>query len=165
MNAETFNSLYPVGTPVLAYPDVRPEGRPDATRLVTRTRSVAQVLGGHTDVVWVDGYGSCIALTHVDVVSEDEWAKAQLADTVAEQPSGTSKSSATNATGSKEPPGSPATPGARSDGDSPPTTSLAAADGSTRANANTSTAMTMPANQCTPRRDNRDGRCGSNTRR
>ena len=85
MNAETFNSLYPVGTPVLAYPDVRPEGRPDATRLVTRTRSVAQVLGGHTDVVWVDGYGSCIALTHVDVVSEDEWAKAQLADTVAEQ--------------------------------------------------------------------------------
>ena len=94
MNAETFNSFYPVGIQVVAYPFVRPE-HPVAvryreavaaglsrkteddpcTRLVTRTRSVAQVLGGHTDVVWVDGHGACIALTHIDVIAEPapEW--------------------------------------------------------------------------------------------
>lgn len=68
MNAETFNARYPVGTPVFAYPGARPEDIPSATRLVTRTRSEASVLGGHTDVVWVDGYSACIALTHIDVI-------------------------------------------------------------------------------------------------
>lgn len=86
MNAEQWNTRYPIGTPVLAYPGLRPDdsfvvaarerrtvtGRPnpDATdlspRLVTRTRSEAQVLGGHTDVVWVDGHSACIALDHID---------------------------------------------------------------------------------------------------
>lgn len=70
MNAEQFNALYPVGSPVIAYPGARPEDIPSATRLVTRTRSTAQVLGGHTDVVWVEGHGACIALTHVDPVAE-----------------------------------------------------------------------------------------------
>jgi hypothetical protein len=84
VNAEAFNSLHPVGTPVLAYPGVRPEDGPDE-RLVTRTRSKAEVLGGHTDVVWVDGHGAYIALTHVDVVPEAEWEAAKLADAVTEQ--------------------------------------------------------------------------------
>jgi len=73
MNAETFNSRFPVGTPVLAYPACRPEDCPNDKRLVTRTRSEAQVLGGHADVVWVEGYSSCIALSHVDVVTEAEY--------------------------------------------------------------------------------------------
>lgn len=77
MNAAEFNSRYPVGTPVVAYPGARPEDCPNDERLVTRTRSKAEVLGGHTDVVWVDGHGSCIALTHVDVLTEAEWAKAR----------------------------------------------------------------------------------------
>lgn len=65
MNADTFNSRYPVGTAVLAYPGARPEDDANAERLVTRTRSKAEVLGGHTDVVWVDGHSACIALTHI----------------------------------------------------------------------------------------------------
>ena len=86
MNAAEFNARYPVGTPVLAYPFVRPDdpvavkyreavaaGLPrkaeddPCIRLVTRTRSRAEVLGGHTDAVWVDGHSACIALTHIDV--------------------------------------------------------------------------------------------------
>jgi hypothetical protein len=65
--ADDFNVRYPVGTPVLAYPGCRPEDQPDATCLVTRTRSKATVLGGHTSVVWVDGHSACIALSHIDV--------------------------------------------------------------------------------------------------
>jgi hypothetical protein len=66
VNADQFNARYPIGTPVLAYPGCRPEDDPNDERLVTRTRSEAQVLGGHTDVVWVDGHGACIALSHID---------------------------------------------------------------------------------------------------
>jgi len=84
VNAETFNSRHKVGTPVFAYPGCRPEDAPSDRRLVTRTRSVAQVLGGHTDVVWVDGYSSCIALSHVDVVSESVYEAAKLAAAVSE---------------------------------------------------------------------------------
>ncbi|MFE9432409.1 hypothetical protein ACFYNA_15625 [Streptomyces sp. NPDC006640] len=67
MNAETFNARYPIGTPVVAYPGARPEDDSKATGLVTFTRSEAQLFCGHTDVVWVEGHGACIALTHVDV--------------------------------------------------------------------------------------------------
>lgn len=67
MNADEFNALYPVGTPVIAYPGCRPVDDSSAERLVTRTRSKAELLGGHTPVVWVEGHGACIALTHVDV--------------------------------------------------------------------------------------------------
>ncbi|MDH6448266.1 hypothetical protein M2155_000674 [Streptomyces sp. SAI-119] len=83
MNAEQFNALHPVGTPVIAYPGCRPEDCPNDERLVTRTRSKAEVLGGHTDVVWVDGHSACIALSHVDVVSEDVWKAAKEADDLA----------------------------------------------------------------------------------
>ncbi|MBD9700715.1 hypothetical protein IHE56_01125 [Streptomyces sp. ID01-12c] len=65
-SVDEFNSRYPVGTPVLAYPGCRPEDHKNATRLLTRTRSSATVLSGHTPVVWVDGHGACIALTHID---------------------------------------------------------------------------------------------------
>ncbi|MEW2300232.1 hypothetical protein AB0958_09655 [Streptomyces sp. NPDC006655] len=77
MNAAEFNALYEVGVPVFAFPGARPEDDAKATRLVTRTRSKASLLSGHTDVVWVDGHSSCIALTHVDVVTEAEWEAAK----------------------------------------------------------------------------------------
>jgi hypothetical protein len=82
---DDFNARYSVGTPVLAYPGCRPEDDRNATRLVTRTRSKASVLGGHTDVVWVDGHSACIALSHVDVVTEDEYKDAKLAEAVADR--------------------------------------------------------------------------------
>ena len=66
MNAQQWNKRYPIGTPVVAYPGCRPEDDPSDERLVTRTRSRAEVLGGHTDVVWVEGHGACIALSHID---------------------------------------------------------------------------------------------------
>lgn len=84
MNAETFNALYPVGTLVFAYPGARPEDIPSTRRLVTRTRTVAQSVGlDREGVVWVDGHGAYISLTHVDVVTEAEWEAAKLADAVA----------------------------------------------------------------------------------
>ncbi|NUP38947.1 MAG: hypothetical protein HOY76_18510 [Streptomyces sp.] len=78
MNAATFNSHYPIGTPVLAYPGARREDIPSAEQLITRTRSKAETLGGHTDVVWVDGHGSCIALSHIDPVTEEQWEQARI---------------------------------------------------------------------------------------
>lgn len=81
---DEFNARYPVGALVFAYPGCRPEDGAD-TRLVTRTRSKASVLGGHTDVVWVDGHSACIALSHVDVVAAGKWEAARLADAVAEK--------------------------------------------------------------------------------
>ncbi|MYR30526.1 MULTISPECIES: hypothetical protein [unclassified Streptomyces] len=69
MTADEFNDLYPIGTPVTAYPGFRPENDPQAEAIVTTTRSRASVLGGHTDVVWVHGHGACISLTHIDVRS------------------------------------------------------------------------------------------------
>lgn len=70
LTAADWNSRYPVGTPVIAYPGCRPVDDSNAERLVTRTRSKASTLGGHTPVVWVDGHGSCISLTHIDPVGE-----------------------------------------------------------------------------------------------
>lgn len=69
MNAAEFNARYPVGTPVLAYPGCRPEDCPNDERLVTRTRTEARLFCGHTDVVWVHGHGACIALSHIDVIT------------------------------------------------------------------------------------------------
>lgn len=87
MNAETFNARYPIGTPVFAYPGTRPP-HGDAERLVTRTRSRASVLGGHTDVVWVEGHDACIALTHVDVVSTDVFKAAAVVEGALPMPVG-----------------------------------------------------------------------------
>lgn len=68
---QQWNARYPIGTPVIAYPDFRPEDDPQAERLVTRTRSRAELLGGHTPVVWIERHDSCIALTHLDLVESD----------------------------------------------------------------------------------------------
>jgi hypothetical protein len=75
LNAEQWNALIPVGTPVIAYPGVRPEyaaeiGMTDYPRLQTRTRSRAWNLGHGEPVVAVDGYAGGISLEHVDLAQE-----------------------------------------------------------------------------------------------
>lgn len=70
MNAQQWNDLYPVGTPVTAYPGVRPEDEHASwacEQLETTTRSKAWTLGHGEPVVMVEGYAGGIALTHVDV--------------------------------------------------------------------------------------------------
>lgn len=61
---EDFNARYPIGTPVRFWTCCRDDCEPREGQ----TRSTAQLLGGHTAVVWVTGVSSCIALTHVDVI-------------------------------------------------------------------------------------------------
>ncbi len=56
-----WNAAHPVGTPVRYWTGLR---KGDGVASVTRTE--AQLLGGHTPVVWVEGEGACIALTHVE---------------------------------------------------------------------------------------------------
>ncbi|MFD5208480.1 hypothetical protein ACFWNF_16320 [Streptomyces anulatus] len=83
--ADEFNARYPIGTPVMAYPSVRPEhpvavthqqrakegrtfGSPDpCKRLDTVTRTPAWILGDGSPVVSVEGYAGGIHLPHVDV--------------------------------------------------------------------------------------------------
>lgn len=101
MNAEQWNETYPVGTPVLAYPSIRPEhpvavayqkrasegrlfgGKDPCKRLVTRTRTPAWTLGHAEPVVSVDGYAGGIVLDHVDVISEEQFATARADETAA----------------------------------------------------------------------------------
>ena len=56
-----FNLLYPVGVRVRYWTGVR-----EGYGVESATRSEAQMLGGHTAVVWVEGHGACIALSHVE---------------------------------------------------------------------------------------------------
>ena len=83
--ADDFNARYPIGTPVVAYPGIRPEhpvavahrkrvedGRTFGTtdpckRLDTVTRTPAWILGHGDPVVSVEGYAGGICLTHIDV--------------------------------------------------------------------------------------------------
>jgi hypothetical protein len=83
VNAEQWNALYLVGTLVFAYPAARPERDRNATRLVTRTCTEAQLSYSGTPVVWVEGEGSYISLTHVDPVSESAWQAAKQAEETA----------------------------------------------------------------------------------
>jgi hypothetical protein len=59
-----FNVHNAIGTPVRYWMGVR-EG--DGKTSFTRTE--AQLLSGHTPVVWVHGQASCIALTHVEPIA------------------------------------------------------------------------------------------------
>ncbi|GAA2929347.1 hypothetical protein [Streptomyces enissocaesilis] len=71
--ADEWNRLHPVGTAVVAYPGIRPEGKHAGwacTRLETTTRTPAWTLGHGEPVVSVVGYAGGICLTHVDVVTE-----------------------------------------------------------------------------------------------
>lgn len=60
-----FNRDHMIGTHVQYWTGVR-EGRGK----FSTTRSVAELLSGHTPVVWVAGHAACIALTHVEPVPQ-----------------------------------------------------------------------------------------------
>lgn len=56
-----FNASHPVGTEVRFWTGLREgEGK------MSKTRTAASVLGGHTAVVWVEDHGACIALSHIE---------------------------------------------------------------------------------------------------
>ncbi|NEB42343.1 hypothetical protein [Streptomyces sp. SID14515] len=66
--ADDFNALHPVGTPVMAYPLTRPgENASFFEELDTVTRTPAWILGHGEPVVSVEGYAGGICLSHVDV--------------------------------------------------------------------------------------------------
>lgn len=88
MNVEQFNALYPVGTPVIAYPGARPEDIPSARRIASRTRTKAQRVGSldREGVVWVEDHGAYIALTHIDVIDEQTWEEARDREALSSAP-------------------------------------------------------------------------------
>lgn len=55
---DAWNAKYPVGQPVTV-------NRDSGEQMETVTRTPAQLLSGHTAVVWIEGIASCYALTHV----------------------------------------------------------------------------------------------------
>lgn len=57
-----FNEAHPVGTPVRYW-----KGIHEGEGIESRTRTPALLIGGHTPAVWIEGQGSCIALTHIKV--------------------------------------------------------------------------------------------------
>ena len=57
---DRFNKTVPLGTPVRFWPGVR-----EGVGREGKTRSAAELLGGHTPVVWIEDWSGCIALTHV----------------------------------------------------------------------------------------------------
>lgn len=59
--AAEWNKAHEVGTSVTYWPGIR-EGAGD----VSRTRTKAQLLGGHTAVVWIEARPDCIALSHIE---------------------------------------------------------------------------------------------------
>lgn len=58
---EAWNRLYPVGTPVKCYRCYGDE----KSAFLSRTRSEAYMMGGHSGMVLVDGHSGGYALTHV----------------------------------------------------------------------------------------------------
>lgn len=58
---DRFNAAYPVGSAVR----FRPVAGYRTTEL-TRTRSAAYVLSGHTAVIFVEGRAGCVALDHCE---------------------------------------------------------------------------------------------------
>ena len=65
LTAAQWNSRYPVGTRVKAYPGVYGEDG-----FTTWTTSKAWTLGGHTPVALVENYSGGIALTHLDPIQD-----------------------------------------------------------------------------------------------
>jgi hypothetical protein len=58
---EMFNSRYPVGTRVAVRTD-------DGEAVITNTRSKADVLSGHTAVIWLEGIAGCYVLDRVSPI-------------------------------------------------------------------------------------------------
>lgn len=60
-----WNRQHAIGTPVRYW-----RGGREGPGIESRTITGAQLLAGHTAVVFVDGYGSCVALTHVEPLEQ-----------------------------------------------------------------------------------------------
>jgi hypothetical protein len=60
-----WNLAFPVGTPVRYWSGVR-----EGEGVASRTRTLAEVLGGHTAVVWLEAGGGAVALSHVEPIVE-----------------------------------------------------------------------------------------------
>lgn len=69
---DEWNARHPIGTSVRYWPLVsEPDNYTD-----TVTRSVAEVLSGHTAVVWLAGKAGCVALDHCAALPLGELAAA-----------------------------------------------------------------------------------------
>ncbi|WP_051182948.1 hypothetical protein [Desulfocurvibacter africanus] len=58
---DAWNERHPVGTAVTALRD-------NGGTVQTRTRSEAQLLSGHTAVIWLEGISGCYALERVTAI-------------------------------------------------------------------------------------------------
>ena len=58
---EVWNNRVPVGTSVTYKKD-------DGSSIETKTRSAAEILGGHTAVVWLEGISGCVRLDRVATI-------------------------------------------------------------------------------------------------
>jgi hypothetical protein len=67
-----WNGHVEVGAPVRYW-----RGAREGEGLLGRTRSTAQLLGDHTPVVWIEGCSGCIALTHVELLTEEDYKAAK----------------------------------------------------------------------------------------
>lgn len=62
---DDWNNAYPVGTPVRLTRD-------NGNVVITRTRSEAEVLSGHTAVIWLEGVSGCYCLDKVEPYGESD---------------------------------------------------------------------------------------------
>ncbi|MGK4660997.1 hypothetical protein, partial [Pseudomonas aeruginosa] len=56
---DAWNKLHGIGT-LIAYEDIRGEGETHRGKSTTE----AQVLGGHSAVIWLEGKSGCVSLDH-----------------------------------------------------------------------------------------------------
>lgn len=61
---ERFNEAHEIGTEVRYWTGMR-----EGDGKLSKTRTLAQMLSGHTAVVWIEDHGACIALTHIEAVA------------------------------------------------------------------------------------------------
>jgi hypothetical protein len=57
--------IHPIGTPVRVRKD-------DGSFVETRTRSMAEMLGGHSAVIWLEGISGCYLLDRVKPIEEEQ---------------------------------------------------------------------------------------------
>lgn len=62
-SVDAFNAKYPVGTEVAVKRD-------SGESQITKTRSRAEVLSGHSAVIWLEGISGCYLLDRVSAVTE-----------------------------------------------------------------------------------------------
>lgn len=67
VEVQAWNARHSIGTPVRYWTGAR-----TGPGQIGETKTIATVMGGHTAVVWVTGHNACIALTHVEAITEDE---------------------------------------------------------------------------------------------